>query len=178
MAPLCSTPGVSTCDSNSLLSGRSDMISQQLNDIDGCQDWLSLDRIIVEASYGNLIAEGSLVNVKATVHAYSDGKNDVADFYYATDAKNPKWILFSSVTPSGGGIQTVNAQYTLQSGALQAVRVNYRSNDGTPGRRLFRGETMKLIASPCEINKLGDQDDLFFAVLPKSLGFSWMRQHV
>jgi hypothetical protein len=62
---------------------------------------------------------------------------------------NPNWIHITTITPPGGGAQTLTAQYTLPEGGLQAVRVNFRYNGST---------------STCSNGSYDDRDDLVFAV--------------
>ena len=156
-APQCATVG-SSCDSQGLLDGRGTVGPEPNapNTLDSCTDGNSgtyhsdesADRIVVSTLDGLDFSEGATVNVDVTVYAYSTGSSDTLDLWYAADANNPSWQLIGSYT-SAGGIQTINAQYTLPAGALQAVRANYR----------YQGSQ-----STCSTGSYDDTDDLVFAV--------------
>ena len=105
-APFCQ--GSNTlCSSATLLEGRANNPNEP-NTIDGCADgtdtafdYESVKQIVVEAvKAGNELRGGELVNIKATVIAYS--KSDQVDFYYTADANNPEWIFITKVAPLVG----------------------------------------------------------------------------
>jgi leucyl aminopeptidase len=108
----------------------------------------SNDRIKVATNDGTNLGAGKQVTVTATVWAYSTTA-DTADIYYAANANSPVWTLIGSYKPSGTGARTITATYTLPTGTLQAVRVNFRYN-GTAGT--------------CTTGAYDDRDDLIFAV--------------
>ena len=156
--PACAIAG-SACDSQGLLDGRAGLgpESNQPNTLDGCADGTSgsyhsdesNDRIVVSTLDGANFTAGATVQVEATVYAYSTGSSDTLDLYYAADASNPSWMLITSIVPSGGGVQTLSANYTLPTGTQQAVRARFR----------YQGS-----ANACSNGSYDDADDLVFAV--------------
>ncbi len=159
-APKCALVGLS-CDSGaSLLLGRATKGPEPNypNTIAStCADGTSgtyhvdesNDRLKVATSDGGAFAAGKTVTVTATVWAYSSYTSDHLDLYYAANANSPSWTLIGSYTPSGAGARTITATYTLPSGALQAIRANFR----------YGGS-----ASSCTTGSYNDHDDLVFAV--------------
>ncbi len=162
-APACAVAG-SSCDSTTLLDGRANLGPEpnQPNTLDSCSDGTqgsyhsdeSNDRIVVSTLDGMDMVEGATVQVDVTVWAWNNGSDDTLDLYYAADADNPVWVPINSITPPGGGAQTLSAQYTLPDGTLQAIRANFR----------YQGS-----ASPCSTGTYDDHDDLVFAVKPPSV---------
>src|SRR4029453_3623034 len=63
------------------------------------------------------------------------------------------WTFLTTLTPTVVGAQTLSATYTLPSGALQAVRAQFRFGDG---------------GSTCAAGGFNDRDDLVFAVTAPS----------
>jgi hypothetical protein len=134
-APACATVG-SFCDSGTLVDGRAGLGPEpnQPNTLDGCADGTSgtyhsdesNDHIFVSTVGGEHFAEGSTVQIDATVWAWSTGSSDTLDLYYAADANSPSWTLITSLVPPAGGAQTLSAQYVLPAGELQAVRAQFR----------------------------------------------------
>jgi leucyl aminopeptidase len=157
-APKCAAAGAG-CDSGTLLNGRGGL-GPEVNKpntinatcVDGASGTYhsdeSNDRIKVSTVDGTNLAAGKQVKIDATVWAYSSTA-DKADIYYAANANSPVWTLIGSFAPSGSGVRTISATYTLPAGALQAVRVNFR----------YQGT-----ASPCSTGANDDHDDLIFAV--------------
>jgi hypothetical protein len=64
----------------------------------------SLDKIVIRSSTSETLTEGSQVTIIATVYPVSsdDGtlSYDYADFSYANDASNPKWIYIGTESPN------------------------------------------------------------------------------
>ncbi|MGZ4789164.1 MAG: hypothetical protein ACXVZX_11660, partial [Terriglobales bacterium] len=161
-APKCATAG-SSCDSGTtLLLGRDTMSGgaepNQPNNINGsCADGTSgtfhsdesNDRIVVASTGGGTMTHGQTVTVTATVWAWSTGSSDSLDLYYAANANSPTWVFIGTIVPPAGGAQALSATYTLPTGALQAVRANFR----------YQGS-----ASSCSTGAYDDHDDLIFAV--------------
>jgi hypothetical protein len=161
-APKCATAG-SSCDSGAtLLLGRDTMSGgaepNQPNNINGsCADGSSgtfhsdesNDRIMVASTGGGTMTHGQTVKVTATVWAWSTGSSDSLDLYYAANANSPTWVFIGTIVPPAGGTQPLSATYTLPTGALQAVRANFR----------YQGS-----ASSCSTGAYDDHDDLIFAV--------------
>ena len=157
-APACSVAG-SSCDSTTLVDGRANNGPEpnQPNTLDGCADGTagtyhsdeSNDRIVVSTLDGGNFSEGDTVQIAATVYAWNTGTADTLDLYYAADANSPTWVFITSLSPAGGGVQTLNAQYTLPNGGQQAVRANFR----------YQGS-----AGSCTTGTYDDRDDLVFAV--------------
>jgi hypothetical protein len=158
----CAAVG-SSCDSGaSLLLGR-DSISggaeqHQPNTINSsCADGTSgtfhsdesNDRIVVATTDGSALTHGKIVKVTATVWAWNTGSSDSLDIYYTANANSPTWILIGTIKPTAGGAQSLSTTYTLPTGALQAIRANFR----------YLGS-----ASSCSTGAYDDHDDLVFAV--------------
>lgn len=161
-APECSTVGIS-CDSGpSLLLGR-DHISggaepNQPNTINNsCADGTtgtfhsdeSNDRIVVASTSGGPLTHATTATVTATVWAYSAYTTDALDLYYAANANSPSWVFIKTIVPTKAGAQSLSATFTLPTGALQAVRAQFR----------YQGR-----ASSCTSGAYNDHDDLVFAV--------------
>ena len=156
--PACAVAG-SSCDSVGLLDGRGSVgpEANASNTLDGCTDGNSgsyhgdesIDRMVVSSLDSSDFVEGATVRIDTTVWAYSTGSSDTLDLYYAADASNPAWVLIDSIVPSGGGEQTISANYNLPAGSLQAIRANFRYQ-GSP--------------STCGSGNYDDTDDLVFAV--------------
>ncbi len=160
-APECATVGTS-CDSGpSLLLGR-DHISggaepNQPNTINNsCADGTSgtfhsdesNDRIVISSTSGAL-THGTTATVTATVWAYAGFSSDALDLYYAANANSPSWVFIKTIVPTKAGSQTLSTTFTLPTGALQAVRAQFR----------YQGR-----ASSCTTGSYNDHDDLIFAV--------------
>jgi len=136
------------------------------NTLDSCVDgnagtYLSdesLEKIIVRSGEvdgsgsGVDMIEGGRATIVATVHPWSTGGSDYADFYYASDSSNPVWKYIGTKRPSGGGLQQLKISYSLPTGKNQAVRVNfrYKGSQGTNGA--------------CSAGNYDDNDDLAFTV--------------
>ena len=156
--PACAVAG-SSCDSTTLVDGRANLGPEpnQPNTLDGCADGASgsyhsdesHDRIVVSTLDGFDMTEGATVRIDATVWAWSTASADRLDLYTAADATAPSWVFLATLTPPGGGAQTLSTSYTLPAGALQAVRANFR----------YQGS-----ASSCSGGSYDDADDLAFAV--------------
>ncbi|MEM7354061.1 MAG: M36 family metallopeptidase [Acidobacteriota bacterium] len=156
--PACSVVG-SSCDSSTLVDGRHTKGPEpnQPNTLDGCADGTSgtyhsdesNDRIVVSTLDGSDMVAGATVQVEATVWAWNTGTQDTLDLYFTADANNPTWTLIASVPASGGGAQTLSANYTLPTGSLQAVRASFR----------YQGSQ-----AACSNGNWDDADDLVFPV--------------
>jgi subtilase family serine protease len=161
-APECSTVGIS-CDSGpSLLLGRDHMSGgaepNQPNTINNsCADGTtgtfhsdeSNDRIVVASTSGGPLTHATTATVTATVWAYSAYTTDALDLYYAANANSPSWVFIKTIVPTKAGAQSLSATFTLPTGALQAVRAQFR----------YQGR-----ASSCTSGAYNDHDDLIFAV--------------
>jgi hypothetical protein len=159
-APKCATVGRS-CDSGAaIVLGRNALGPEpnQPNTInDSCADGASgtfhsdesNDRLKVSTTDGSDFAAGKTVRIDATVWAWTTPSADRLDLYYAANAASPNWTFVATLTPTVAGAQTLSATYTLPSGALQAVRAQFR----------YQGT-----ASPCTSGAYNDRDDLVFAV--------------
>ncbi|KAL3787694.1 LOW QUALITY PROTEIN: hypothetical protein HJC23_012120 [Cyclotella cryptica] len=157
--PKCSSIG-SFCDSGSLLNSRDAIAGlsepNSPNTLDSCTDGAvgtyhtdeSIDNIRISTLDDGDFQPGSTLQIAATVWAY-DPSADYADFYYATDATNPQWQFIETTKPTASGANTVSAQYALEEGNLQAVRVVFRANG---------------VASSCPSGSYDDIDDLVFVV--------------
>lgn len=157
--PACTTLA-SGCDTGTLVNGRASLgpESNAPNALGTCPDGTSgtyhsdesLDRVRVFTTDGANFAPGKTVTIEATVWAYSSYTSDKLDLYYAANASSPSWTFLTTLTPSGSGVQTLRANYTLPSGgSMQAVRGVFR----------YGGS-----ASPCGSGSYDDRDDVAFAV--------------
>ena len=158
-APACRSQA-SGCDSGTLVSGRSTLGPEPStpNTIySACWDGSlgsfhrdeSLDRLVVSTIDGAPFTPGSTVRIDATVWVFS-AASDRLDLYSAPDASNPVWTFLTTLTPPGGGLQTLSTTYVLPVGSLQAIRGQFR----------FGGST-----GPCTSGGFNDRDDLAFAVV-------------
>jgi hypothetical protein len=160
-APSCGTTVGRSCDTGtSLVLGRANLGPEpnQPNTIaDSCADGTSgtfhsdesNDRIRVFTTDGTNFAPGKTVTIQATVWAWTTPSADAADFFYAANALSPTWTFIGTVVPSAAGAQTLSVNYTLPTGALQAVRVQFRYQSS---------------AAACASGAYNDRDDLVFAV--------------
>jgi hypothetical protein len=157
----CAAVGT-TCDSGSFFTGRATSGPEQNapNTIGAtCADGVggtfhsdeSLDRIRVFTRDGTSFRAGSVVTIEATVWAWSGYTSDQLDLYYAADARNPTWVLLTTMTPTASGANTLTATLTLPTGSLQAIRGQFRYGSN---------------AGPCTSGSYNDRDDLVFAVAP------------
>jgi subtilisin-like proprotein convertase family protein len=159
-APKCGGVGRS-CDSGAaLLNGRDGKgpepnASNTINS--SCADGTlgtyhvdeSIDRLKVSTTDGTPFAAGKTVRIDATLWVYSSFSSDRLDLYSTADANSPVWTFVGTLTPTGAGVQTLSATYTLPAGSLQAVRAQFR----------YLGS-----ASTCTSGGYNDRDDLIFAV--------------
>ncbi len=160
--PKCATTSTS-CDSGAaLLLGKDNMSGgaepHQPNTINNsCADGTSgtfhsdesNDRLVIASTDGTALTHGKTAKVTATVYAWSTGSSDALDLYYAANANSPTWVLIGTIVPPAGGAQALSSTFTLPTGALQAVRANFRYQ-GSP--------------SSCSTGSYDDHDDLVFAV--------------
>ena len=160
-APSCGATVGRSCDTGaSLVLGRANLGPEpnQPNTInDSCADGTSgtfhvdesNDRIKVSTTDGTNFAPGKTVTIAATVWVWTTPTSDRADFFYAADAANPSWTLIGTVVPTAAGAQTLTRTYTLPSGGMQAVRVQFR---------------FQSTSAACSAGAYNDRDDLVFAV--------------
>ena len=160
-APVCASAGASCDTGTSLVFSRAAGGGEPNapNTIGGvCADgataptsgrWNAVDRIRISGQAGTRFAAGQTVLVETGVWASSTPSTDAVDFFYAADATRPSWQLIATVVPSVAGGQVLPVKYRLPSGALQAVRVQYRGQ-GT--------------SDSCATGVSNDRDDLVFAV--------------
>ena len=160
-APKCATVG-SSCDSGaSLLLGRGTMsggteVNHPNTINNSCTDGNSgtfhsdesNDRLMIASTDGTALTHGKTAKITATVWAWSTGSSDSLDLYYAANASSPTWVLIGTLKPTAGGQQTLSTTFTLPTGALQAIRANFR----------YQGT-----ASSCSTGSYDDHDDLVFA---------------
>jgi aqualysin 1 len=159
LAPIC-TGTSSFCDTGMLIHGRGALgpESHAPNTIaSSCADGNSgtfhgdesLDRLRIATEDGGPLMPGKVVNVSATVWAWSSFSQDALDLFHAPDANNPDWTHIATVIPTQAGNQVLSASFTLPAGSLQALRGVFRYQ-GTPG--------------PCVPGSYNDHDDLVFSV--------------
>ena len=152
------------CDSKSLLLSRDSIggVSEPngSNSLDSCKDGASgyfhsdesVDSIKVLSIGGDHLKTGGKAKIVAKIWAYSSS-SDYVDFFYANTATDPKWKFIKTIKAASLGANTLNAQYTLGDGNLQAVRVVIRYNG---------------VASSCPKGSYDDVDDLVFVVKPST----------
>ncbi|MCB9652184.1 MAG: S8 family serine peptidase [Deltaproteobacteria bacterium] len=157
-APAC-LGSTNACDTGTLIEGRATKgpESNTPNTLDGCNDGTSgtyqsdesLERIVISTADGQPFAAGSTINISMTAWAWNTGSADRLDIFHAPDANNPSWTLLTTITPSGGGSQTMGTTFVLPAGSLQAIRGQFRYNSST---------------AACSTGSYNDRDDLVFAV--------------
>jgi len=159
-APKCGTVGKSCDTGAALVLGRASLGPEpnQPNTIaDSCADGTSgvfhsdesNDRVKVSTLDGTDFAPGKTVRIDATVWAWTTPSADKLDLFYAANASAPSWTLITTLTPTVAGSQVLSANYTLPSGALQAVRAQFRYQSTN---------------AACAAGAFNDRDDLVFAV--------------
>jgi subtilase family serine protease len=161
-APGCATVGKSCDTGASLLLGRDNMSGgaelHQPNTINNsCADGTagtfhsdeSNDRLVIASTGGGPLTHGTTATVTATVWAWAGYTSDALDLYYAANANSPTWVFIKTIVPTRAGAQSLSATFTLPTGALQAVRAQFR----------YLGS-----ASACTAGAYNDRDDLIFAV--------------
>jgi hypothetical protein len=161
-APRCDDAVAGSCDTGALVrsravGGREPNASNTL--AGACEDGpvfpskdmaTAVDRIVVATVGGDPFTRGMDVRIGASVVASSEPSADAVDFYYAADARQPQWTLIETVVPTAPGPQELSTTYRLPAGALQAVRVQHR----TQGAK----------EEPCAPGDFNDRDDVVFAV--------------
>jgi hypothetical protein len=160
-APSCGSTVGRSCDTGTaLVLGRAGLGPEpnQPNTIaDSCADGASgtfhsdesNDRIRVFTTDGSNFAPGKTATIQATVWAWTTPSSDSADFFYAANAVSPSWTFIGTVVPSVAGAQTLSVNYTIPTGAMQAVRVQFRYQSTN---------------AACSAGSFNDRDDLVFAV--------------
>ncbi|HEY8210195.1 MAG TPA: M20/M25/M40 family metallo-hydrolase [Myxococcaceae bacterium] len=157
-APKCGSAGA-WCESGTLLNGRAALgpeVNQPNTIAASCADGASgtfhsdesNDWLRVSTLDGTNLAAGKTAKIEARAWVYSTSA-DKLDLYYAANANSPTWTFLATITPTATGAQTMSATYTLPSGALQAVRAQFR----------YQGA-----AGTCTAGNYNDRDDLAFAV--------------
>lgn len=141
-APFCAGSN-SKCDSSTLLEGRS-VEANKPNTIDNCYDgsdatstnYESVKRISIQSVNGNALRGGDVVEIEATIVAYSE--SDRVDYYYTANVDSPQWTFITSVAPKTGestvmhpsstfpGVAFTLPKCSSESGCKQAVRVVLR----------------------------------------------------
>jgi subtilisin family serine protease len=159
-APRCIDSGP-VCESGSLLAGRGALGPEPMapNTLGGtCADGAqgkagldeSLERLRVSSVDGSPIAAGKEVLVEAMLRAYAAG--DVLHLFWAADASAAAWSKIATLTPAGGGLQTLSARFAVPAGAsVQAVRARFTWGGSD---------------EPCGSGPYDDHDDLAFEVAP------------
>lgn len=136
------------------------------NSVDLCQDGdggsfhtdESIDQVKISTTNGWPFAPNGEVQVDATVWPFSDGAQNVVDYYYAPD-RGRGWLFMGSERTSGNGLQVVSKTFTLLSGSeIQALRVNLRWDGGN--RNDSNGSVNK-----CSGGNYDDVDDMVFTIL-------------
>jgi len=165
--PKCSSITAGCTSGSALLDGtRGNQEPNPSNTLDGCIDGAngvyhrdeSVDQITVSTIGGGSLQAGALAVIEAKVWAWSDGSQDMADFYYSASVDNLDWTLIGSRPAGGPDERTLSVQYTLPSNSpLQAVRVNIRYQ-GSP--------------NACPGGGWDESDDLVFTVDPAPASFA------
>jgi len=170
--PSCPAISTSCRTGTNLINNKYNNESNTPNSLDSCTDGSlgtylsdeSIEAISVRSLSGTL-RPGATAEIMAQVWAYSNGTEDYADFYYASDANAANWVFIGTARPNGGGAKTLLAQYTVPAGAaVQAVRVNFR----------WRGNQGGTSGGSCNSGSYDDVDDLAFVVdsanIPDQIG--------
>src|SRR5207249_4237818 len=138
-APRCSlNEGI--CDSYGLVDGRANIVNgaetNTPNTLAGsvCADGTagsyhsdeSLDRMRLSTVDGSPFGAGKPVKLDVTAWVWSGYSADHLDLYVAPDANTPVWSLLTTITPTAAGKQVMSYTFTQSTGALPAVRANFR----------------------------------------------------
>ncbi|WPB82347.1 Ig-like domain-containing protein [Archangium violaceum] len=137
-APRCDTV-MDRCDARELVQGRGAGSERNTpNTLDGCPDGTksgmaeSIKGLRVLGADGTALTAGKRVRVEVDV--ITDNKDSVpVDWlvvYSAVDATQPVWVPVATVKPLMVGLQTLQVEYVLPAGGLQAVRAKYGVGTG------------------------------------------------
>jgi hypothetical protein len=161
LAPAC-RGAVSTCDSLGALAGRGTVGPEQNapNTLQSsCADGAggtygvdeSIERLRVRSLDGNALQSGGQAVVDVIVSPYAPAFNADALFLFAADdATAPVWKSLGTLAPVSGDAQVLSLQFTLGTGALQAVRAVFAFNAAQ--------------TAACIPGDYNDHDDLAFKV--------------
>lgn len=109
-------------------------------------EWVHKVRIFTEDQ--TPLTQGRSASIEVTVQMPIMPQGNFVDLYYTSSVTSPSWTLITTLAPTGNGLQTLKATYTVPTGSkVQAVRAAMR-----------RGGT----ASPCTSGGYDDRDDLVF----------------
>jgi hypothetical protein len=159
-APKCAANAIG-CTTGTLVNGRGPVGPEpsQPNTIHGsCADGTSgtfhtdesIDELTITTLDGSGLAPEKEAKIEAKVWVYSD--SDRLDLYFAPNALTPAWTFITTLSPTGSGLATLTATYTIPAGGtLQAIRGVFR----------YGGS-----AAPCAPGSYSDHDDLIFATIP------------
>ncbi len=162
--PRC-TDGRFYCDSGALLDGRAGLGPEAHAPntlLSSCADGPagayhvdpSIDALRVYSADAAPLTAGQSVVAEVAVFASDAYADEVVDLYVTNDALSPSpaWSYVATLSPDRPGVQTLVAELSLGTGAVQAIRASHRAASAPP--------------SPCTAGALDDHDDLAFDVLP------------
>ncbi|WP_375764763.1 Ig-like domain-containing protein [Archangium gephyra] len=140
-APRCDTVA-ERCDARTLVKGRGlNSEPNAPNTLDGCPDGArtglaeNIRGLRVFGADGAALTAGKRVRVEVDV--VTDNKDSVPVdrlvVYSAADATLPVWTPIATVRPLKVGVQTLQVEYVLPAGGLQAVRAKYGPGASTTG---------------------------------------------
>ncbi len=167
-APACAW-SAAWCFSGTLLDGAGRAEGNAPNTLGGaCADGASsvyhatesVDAIMVE-SYSGSLGSGRTARITVRYWAFAANEADQVDVYHAADAHDPTWVHLRTLTPVAVGANDESFDFTLPTGALQAIRTNFRF--AQPGPSTCSAPVLAPGAPPPE-DDFGDRDDLVFAV--------------
>ncbi|MFY0522720.1 Ig-like domain-containing protein [Archangium gephyra] len=140
-APRCDTVA-ERCDARTLVKGRGlNSEPNAPNTLDGCPDGARTGLVENIRSLRVLGADGTALTagkrVRVEVDVVTDNKDSVPVdrlvVYSAADATLPAWTPIATVRPLKVGVQTLQVEYVLPAGGLQAVRARYGPGANTAG---------------------------------------------
>jgi len=140
-APRCDTVA-ERCDARMLVRGRGlNSEPNAPNTLDGCPDGARtglaehIRSLRVLAADSTALTAGKRVRVEVDV--VTDNKDSVPVdrlvVYSAGDATQPAWTPVATVRPLRVGVQTLQVEYVLPAGGLQAVRARFGPGANTAG---------------------------------------------
>ncbi len=162
--PRC-TDGKFYCDSGVLLDGRAALgpeVKAPNTLRSACADGAagvyhvdpSIDALRVYSADAVPLSAGQTVVAEVEVFASDAFSDEAIDVYLSDDASAvaPTWTWVATLSPDRPGTQTLSAEVTLGTGAVQAIRASHRDAAAS--------------AEACSAGPTDDHDDLAFDVAP------------
>src|SRR6266540_956294 len=161
----CCTDGKFYCDSGVLLDGRAALgpeVKAPNTLRSACADGAagvyhvdpSIDALRVYSADAVPLSAGQTVVAEVEVFASDAFSDEAIDVYLSDDASAvaPTWTWVATLSPDRPGTQTLSAELTLGTGAVQAIRASHRDAAAS--------------AEACSAGPTDDHDDLAFDVAP------------